>query len=183
MKKRWMLGALLLALHLPGLKAAPAVGELQLMAVRGVPGVVGIVDGVAGPDGARFNVPGLSFFQPTSVTLLAGRQGDDVRLELGKFGWDESFMGGSTGDAAYHIDRFRTQGDLLVTVSAASAGTPYRLIVWSGEEVQPTLPSVVVPSSPGAGGGWPYGKLTAAVLAGLLLVGGAFALGRRRSHA
>lgn len=178
-----MLFAALFALHAPWLRADPAVGDLQLMSVADVPGVVGIVDGVAGPEGVRFNVPGLSFFQPTSVTLVAGRQGDDLRVKLGKFGWDESFMGGSTRDAAYHIDRFRTQGDLLITVSAPSAGTPYRLIVWSGEESPPALPSVVVPPSQSTSRRWTPGTMVAAVLAGILLLGGAFVLGRRRSRA
>lgn len=183
MRRVLMLCIALLGLQVSGLQAAPAVGDLQLMSVKDVPGNVGIVDGVAGPAGSRFNVPGLSFFQPTSVTLLAGRKGDDVQLKLGKFGWDESFMGGSTGDAAYHIDRFRTQGDLLITVSAQAEGTPYRLIVWSGEETPPALEPVVVPASESQSRWGSIGKIAAAVLALLLLVGGVFYLGRRRSRA
>src|SRR5688572_5467567 len=95
------------------------VTELTPQAVEGVPsGTVAMVEGTAGPEGDRFNVPDLSYFQPTSVTVVADRQGDDIRLKLGKFGWDEDYMGGSTGREGYHIARFKTQGDLLISVSA-----------------------------------------------------------------
>lgn len=183
MRRAFVLAVLLLAGPATSWSAEPAVGELQLASIRDVPGTVGIVDGTTGPQGSRFNVPGLSFFQPTSVTLVAGREGDDLRIRFGKFGWDEDFMGGSTGDAAYRIDRFRTQGDLLITVSAPSPGTPYRLIVWSGEETPPSLQPVVVPASD-AGSRWGLpAKIAAAVVAAALLLGGAFHLGRKRSRA
>ena len=133
-------------------------------------GKLAIVEGTAGPQGDKFNVPTLSFFQPVSVTLAADRQGDDLKLKLGKFNWDESFMGGATGSAGYHIDQFRTQGDLLITVTGDKTETPYRLIVWTGaEEGAADWAPVLVPPSE-AGGGmmkWLLIGLAAAAIAGL----------------
>jgi hypothetical protein len=129
------------------------VTELTPQTVEGVPeGKVSVVEGTTGPAGDKFNVPALSFFQPASVTIVADRQGDDVRLKMGKFNWDEDFMGGSTRANGYHIDRFRTQGDLLITVSADKEETPYRLIVWTGDEQPPTSEEVLVAPSEAGGG-------------------------------
>jgi hypothetical protein len=135
------------------------------------------VDGIAGADGDKFNVPGFSIFQPASVTLVAGREGDDLKLRLGQFNWDESFMGGSTGGKGYHVDRFRTQGDLLITVTGDKPNTPYRLIVWNGPEVTPELQPVLVPASEAGG---KFGTFAMIGIAALLVLGGLFYLARRR---
>jgi hypothetical protein len=159
------------------------VTDLTPEQVEGLPsGKMSIVEGTTGPEGDKFNVPALSLMQPTSVTLVADRQGDDVRMKLGKFAWDEDFGGGGTGSTGYRVERFRTQGDLLITVNAAKADTPYRLIVWTGDEQDAAaLPAVLVPPSQADGGCLP--KWLLYVAGGLLALGGAFYLGRRRAKA
>jgi hypothetical protein len=156
----------------------PQVTDLIPQEVPGLgQGKVAVVEGTAGPEGDKFNVPTLSFFQPVSVTLAADRQGDDLKLKLGKFNWDESFMGGSTGSTGYHIDQFRTQGDLLITVTGDKAETPYRLVVWTGaEEGAADWSPVLVPPSQ-AGGGLTKWLLIGLAVAGL--AGAAFYFGRR----
>lgn len=173
------LAAAMLAMGGSPLHAAEIpVTELTPQAVEGIPsGTMAMVEGTAGPEGDRFNVPGLSYFQPTSVTVVADRQGDDVRLKLGKFGWDEDFMGGSTRGEGYHISKFKTQGDLLISVIAEKPDTPYRLIVWTGEEQPPKFAPVLVPPSEAGGG---LTKYLLIGLAALLALGGAFYLVRRR---
>lgn len=168
--------ALTLAAATPAM-AEVVVTDLDPQPVEGVPsGKMAIVEGTTDKEGDRFNVPGLSYFQPASVTLVADRNGDDIRLKLGKFDWNEDYMGGGTGRNGYYIARFNTQGDLLISVSADQPETPYRLIVWTGEEQIPQFKPVLVPPSE-ADGDFPKWLLIG--LGVLAAIGAAFYLGRR----
>lgn len=168
--------ALTLAAATP-VMAEVVVTDLDPQPVEGVPsGKMAIVEGTTDKEGDRFNVPGLSYFQPASVTLVADRRGDDIRLKLGKFDWNEDYMGGGTGRDGYYIAKFNTQGDLLISVSADQPETPYRLIVWTGEEQTPQFKPVLVPPSE-ADAGFPKWLLIG--LGALAAIGAAFYLGRR----
>lgn len=131
-----------------------------------------VVKGKAGPDGHRFLVDGLTAMMPVTVLLRPVRQGDDVRLQLSKYAWNQPLREGETeGDVLKF--KIRTEGEFQATVSAPEAGTAYRLLVWVGDEVKPEMRPVVVKASEfedaGEGGG--AGPLVLWVIAGLLGAG------------
>lgn len=131
-----------------------------------------VVKGKAGPDGHRFLVDGLTAMMPVTVLLRPVRKGDDVRLQLSKYAWNQPLREGETeGDVLKF--KIRTEGEFQATVSAPEAGTAYRLLVWVGDEVKPEMRPVVVKASEfeeaGESGG--AGSLVLWVIAGLLGAG------------
>lgn len=131
-----------------------------------------VVKGKAGPDGHRFLVEGLTAMMPVTVLLRPVRQGEDVRLQLSKYAWNQPLREGETeGDILKF--KIRTEGEFQATVSAPEAGTAYRLLVWVGDEVKPEMRPVVVKASEfeGTGEGGGFGSLVLWVIAGLLGIG------------
>lgn len=131
-----------------------------------------VVKGKAGPDGHRFLVEGLTAMMPVTVLLRPVRQGEDVRLQLSKYAWNQPLREGETEGEVLKF-KIRTEGEFQATVSAPEAGTAYRLLVWVGDEVKPEMRPVVVRASEfedsGEGGG--FGSLVLWVIAGLLGIG------------
>lgn len=131
-----------------------------------------VVKGKAGPDGHRFLVEGLTAMMPVTVLLRPVRQGEDVRLQLSKYAWNQPLREGETEGEVLKF-KIRTEGEFQATVSAPEAGTAYRLLVWVGDEVKPEMRPVVVKASEfedsGDGGG--FGSLVLWVIAGLLGIG------------
>ncbi|NZA26368.1 hypothetical protein H0E84_08215 [Luteimonas sp. SJ-92] len=179
-----LLLACLLAAAAPALAqgSAPQVFRLQPEQMRGVDrGRVEVVRGEAAPEGHRFFLDGLNVLTPVSVTLMSVDDDAPVELLLTKYAWDRPLRRGRTGDDGEGLVnfRFRTEGEFQATVRAATAGTPYQLVVWVGEEVEAQLRPVVVPASeyaPASGRRWglwlgalALAGLAAAVLALLVL--------------
>jgi hypothetical protein len=140
-----------------------------------------MVDGrLEGGKRDRFTISNLSIFQPMKVSVVAAEIGRPVTLQLGKFDWKENFGGGPTGSAGSVVKQFKTQGDLLLTVTGGE-GAGYRLIVWAGDEVPPEMEPVLVPQSEAGGGGWTRYALIALALAAL--AGAAWWFTRKRRAA
>lgn len=168
-------GAALLA-ALPA-AAERTITELELHEVDDLPsGKMAMVEGTASAEGDRFTLPDVSIFQPVAVSLIAQQPDSDIKFRLGKFGWDENFGGGSTKGSGIHTEKFRTQGDLLISVNAPSGAGRYALVIWAGDEIKPEMEPVLVPASQ-AGGSWT--KYLLWLLGALALGGAAFYLGRR----
>lgn len=131
-----------------------------------------VVKGKAGPDGHRFLVEGLTAMMPVTVLLRPVRQGEDVRLQLSKYAWNQPLREGETEGEVLKF-KIRTEGEFQATVSAPEAGTAYRLLVWVGDEVKPEMRPVVVKASEfeGTGEGGGFGSLVLWVIAGLLGIG------------
>ncbi len=115
------LGAVLLSR--PALTAelpqAADVHALQLVADPAIRnGKVAAVEGTAGPRGQKLAVADLSVLQPVEVTLFAVDAQDDLRLDLSKFILDAPARSLSTQGTGYATARFRTQGDLQLTVTS-----------------------------------------------------------------
>ena len=113
------LGAVLLSR--PALTAelpqAADVHALQLVADPAIRnGKVAAVEGTAGPRGQKLAVADLSVLQPVEVTLFAVDAQDDLRLDLSKFILDAPARSLSTQGTGYATARFRTQGDLQLTL-------------------------------------------------------------------
>lgn len=131
-----------------------------------------VVKGKAGPDGHRFLVEGLTAMMPVTVLLRPVHQGEDVRLQLSKYAWNQPLREGETEGEVLKF-KIRTEGEFQATVSAPEAGTAYRLLVWVGDEVKPEMRPVVVKASEfeGTGDVGGFGSLVLWVIAGLLGIG------------
>lgn len=124
----------------------PQVYGLTLEPIPELPvGKVAMVQGTAEPSEQRFLVESLSILQPVAVSVLARNPDHDLRLRLSKFGFDETLREGSTGGTGLVTFKIRTEGDLRISVSSDQTQLPYQLVVWAGDEVQPSMPPVVVP--------------------------------------
>ncbi|MCM2355825.1 MAG: hypothetical protein NDI68_03975 [Arenimonas sp.] len=171
-------GLLACALLAPALAIAvdppkPNVIRLEPKPMEGLrAGRAVVVKGKAGPEGHRFLVDGLTAMMPVTVLLRPVRQGDDVRLQLSKYAWNQPLREGETEGEILKF-KIRTEGEFQATVSAPEAGTAYRLLVWVGDEAKPEMRPVVVKPSEfeGAGEIGGFGSLVLWVIAGLLGVG------------
>lgn len=152
---------------------APNIIRLEPKPMEGLrAGRAVVVKGKAGPDGHRFLVEGLTAMMPVTVLLRPVRKGDDLRLQLSKYAWNQPLREGETEGEILKF-KIRTEGEFQATVTAPEAGTAYRLLVWVGDEAKPEMRPVVVKASefeaPGEGGG--FGSPVLWVIAGLLAVG------------
>lgn len=152
--------------------AAPRVIRLEPKAMEGVKtGRAVVVKGRAGPEGHRFLVDSLTTMMPVTVALRPTRGGDAVAMQLSKYAWNQPLREGGTDGKVLQF-KIRTEGEFQIVVTAEEAGTPYRLLVWVGDEAKPTMRPVVVKASEFEGGGpRDWGSLVLWVIAGLLLVG------------
>ncbi|GAB3344205.1 hypothetical protein [Marilutibacter aestuarii] len=136
----------------------PMTIRLEPKALAGVDtGKAVVVKGRAGRTPQRFLLEGISYMNPVGVVLRPVEAGDEVALSITKYAWNQPLREGSTDEAPLRF-LFRTEGEFQVSVSADAADTPYRLLVWVGEETQPDFAPVVVDASTfdGGGGGFPW---------------------------
>lgn len=145
-------------------------------------GKVAAVEGTAGPSGQKLAIADLSVLQPVEVTLFA-RDDDDLRLDLSKFILDAPAKSLSTKGSGFATARFRTQGDLQLTVKSPQGPRPYRLLVWAGNEVPAPVPSLFAAASGGetGSGGPPLMWVIAGLLAVIAALLGVLVLRRGRS--
>jgi hypothetical protein len=123
----------------------PAYG-LQMQTDPKFPGKHRIIEGHAGVQPDRFFLEGLGVLTPVAVTIIAKNPGDEITVSLGQDRWDETIQKITTTKAAPEVTKkLRTQGDLKISVTAASEDKQYWLIVWVGDEVKPDLAPVTVP--------------------------------------
>lgn len=150
-------------------EAKPTTIRLQPKAQAGIDrGKAVVVKGEAGTVPQRFLLDGISYMMPVAVALRPVSQGDEVAMSVTKYAWNQPLRQGSTdGDILRYL--FRTEGEFQVSVTAKRDGTPYRLLVWVGDETKPALAPVVVKASEYDGGeadgGWLRWALAAAAIA------------------
>jgi hypothetical protein len=152
--------------------AAPSIIRLDPKPMEGLKhGRAVVVKGKAGPEGHRFMLDKLTMMMPVTVALRPTRDGDALDLQLSKYAWNQPLRQGETTGGILQF-KIRTESEFQITVSAKEAGTPYRLLVWVGDEVKPEMRPVVVKASEFEGGGSrDWGSLVLWVIAGLLLIG------------
>lgn len=166
------------------LPQAADVYPLQLIADTALRnGKVAAVEGTAGPRGQKLAVADLSVLQPVEVTLFAVDEHEDLRLDLSKFILDAPARTLSTKGTGYATARFRTQGDLQLTVTSPGGPRPYRLLVWAGDEAPPPVPSLFAATDATGKGsdGPPMMWIIAGLLAVIAALLGVIVLKRGRS--
>ena len=172
---RIVLLGLVLAVPLASAQAPPAakpnIIRLEPKAMEGLEhGRAVVVKGKVGPEGHRFLLDQLNMMMPVTVALRPTRRGDEVRLQLSKYAWNQPLRDGETSDRILKF-QIRTESEFQITVTGEEPGTPYRLLVWVGDEVKPQMRPVVVKASEFKQESGDWGEKVLWVIAGLLLVG------------
>jgi hypothetical protein len=127
--------------------AAIKTYRLDLKKMKGIEhGRTAVVKGEAGTQPHRFYVEGLNMNMPVTVLLRPVRAADEVALRLTKYAWNQPLREGTAKGEPLGF-KFRTEGEFQLAVSSAKPATPYRLLVWVGDEVKPDLRPVVVKAS------------------------------------
>lgn len=169
---RCCLLALALVLSTAGLAQEPPANQVFRLEPKKLDGIeVGravVVKGEAGPAGHRFLVDGLSMMMPVGIALRPVSGNDTVAISLTKYAWDQPLREGVAEGEPLHM-KLRTEGEFQITVTADEEGTPYRLLVWVGDEVTPKLQPAVVKASEFEGDSGGAG-LVLWIIAGALLV-------------
>lgn len=146
--------------------------KLNPRKVDGIPtGKAELVMGRAGETAHRFYLENLNMLVPVVVTLRPGSKDADASVAVTKYAWDQPLREGSTKGGKQVSFRFRTQGEFQISVTGAKPGTPYKLLVWVGDEVKPDFKPVVVSKSEyeKSAGGSGFGNIVYWVIAIALL--------------
>lgn len=138
---------LLLTEPIAAAQPQPKVLRLEPKKMAGVDqGKAVVVKGAAGSTAHRFVVDKLTYQMPIAVALRPVNQGDEVSLKVTKYAWNQPLRAGTTdGDLLRYA--FRTEGEFQIAVDAQKPQTPYRLMVWVGDESKPVFTPVVVKAS------------------------------------
>lgn len=121
--------------------------KLDLKPMKGIEhGKTAVVKGEAGSQPHRFYVEGLNMNMPIAVLVRPVRANDEVGVRLTKYAWNQPLREGTAAGKPLAF-KFRTEGEFQIAVTAPKEGTPYRLLVWAGDEVKPELRPVVVKAS------------------------------------
>lgn len=140
------------ALGLAGSAAAQAqipVYQLEPIERADIPqGKAAFVAGEVGATPDRFFLGNLYMLKPVSVTVRAVNPGDELQVKLTKFRWEDVLREGRTGSQQSQVQfQFRTHDEFQISITASKPGTPYKMVVWVGPDVQVDEPDVVVPRS------------------------------------
>lgn len=179
--------ALLLAMPAPPACAADPPPTSYRLEPREVPDIVDgkavMVRGRTGGQPHRFYLEHLHMMVPVVVTLRPLTPDARLDLAIGKYPGQPPLRQGTVRNGQQVSFPFRTEGEFQIAVTSPDPETPYKLLVWIGDEIKPQLKPVVVPSSEyrqDAGGGrW----LLLAVGTGIALVVLAAVLVMRRKRA
>ena len=128
-------------------QSQPTVLRLEPKKMSGVDqGKAVVVKGAAGATAHRFVVEKLTYQMPVAVAVRPVNKGDEINLKVTKYAWNQPLRAGSTdGDLLRYA--FRTEGEFQIAVDAKKPQTPYRLMVWVGDETKPEFTPVVVKAS------------------------------------
>jgi hypothetical protein len=150
--------------------------RLDLLKRPDIPtGEAAFVAGNAGSVPHRFFVENLYMLKPVSVTVRAVNPGDDVKVKITKWKFDDVLREGSTAGDKQVLIKFRTHGEFQVSITSDKPDTPYKMVVWVGPDLKPKARPVFVPKSEFKDGGlpkwvWWAGGGAAAVIIALLAV-------------
>lgn len=159
--------------------------RLEPRTVEGIEqGKAALVMGEVGDAPHRFFLENLNMLVPVVVTLRPGSADADLKLAVTKYAWDQPLRQADVRDGKQAVLKFRTQGEFQVSVAGARPDTPYKLLVWVGDEVEPDLKPVVVTKAAydkrEGGGASPVLWIIALALLGILAALTALVLKKRK---
>lgn len=124
------------------------VYRLEPRVVADIPdGKAVLVSGKVGATPHRFFVENLHMLVPVLVTVRPGNPDDVINVKVSKWRWDEPLREGATSGGNQVSFRFRTQGEFQVSLDAAKADSPYKMLVWLGKDIKSKSTPVIVPKS------------------------------------
>jgi hypothetical protein len=153
MTARLMLAVLLCVLLNAGASAQTPdnkvpVYKLDLRKVPDIPeGDAALVKGDAGSIPDRFFLENLYMLKPVSVTVRAVNPGGVVYVKITKLKWTDVLREGTTGAEPQVNFKFRTQGEFQISITSPTPNTPYKMVVWVGKDIVPTMKPLFVPKS------------------------------------
>jgi hypothetical protein len=77
---------------------------------------------------------------------------------------------GTTGAANQVNFKFRTQGQFQISITSPKPNTPYKMVVWVGNDLKPKLKPIFVPAAGFKDGGTPKWVWWAGGGAGLVII-------------
>jgi hypothetical protein len=111
-----------------------------------------VMGGVSDSKGHLTFIENLSIMQPVDVVLWTLDNDDDIEVALAKDRFDDVILRASSKGRGAVLHRVRTEGDLRFIVRAIGQPRPYRMVVYVGDEVNPPVPSILVPGAARSGG-------------------------------
>ncbi len=147
------------------------VYRLDLRKVEDIPeGTAALVAGEAGTRPDRFFLDNLYMLKPVSVTVRAVNPGGVVNVKLTKEKWEDVLREGTTGADNQVNFKFRTQGQFQVSITSPTPNTPYKMVVWVGNDLKPKSKPIFVPTAGFEEGGTPKWIWWAGGGAGLVII-------------
>jgi hypothetical protein len=158
------------------------VYRLDLRKVEDIPeGMAALVAGDASSRPDRFFLDNLYMLKPVSVTVRAVNPGSVVNVKLTKEKWEDVLREGSTGADNQVNFKFRTQGQFQISITSPEPKTPYKMVVWVGNDIVPPSKPIFVPASNFNESGTPTWVWWAGGGAGLVILFLVFLLMRRKA--
>jgi hypothetical protein len=93
-------------------------------------------------DTAYYFIKGLSMYAPTYFCLNSADPTADIKVNLCKENWHTAHQTGTVNGKALWKSQFKTEGDFGIMVIANKKPTRYVLLIWTGKEMNITMPAV-----------------------------------------
>lgn len=126
---------------------ARSLMQIEVKADDRIPeGKSAFIQGQADKLGDKYLVEGIEIAQPIHVGVFTEHAGDKVRVRIIKDDWGKAEQEQSTNGTSKAEFKFRTFDNFKIWVTADQE-TPYQLMVWIGDELEISQPSIAVPAS------------------------------------
>jgi hypothetical protein len=106
-------------------------------------GRISIAEVTQKDDALYYFVKGASIYSPVYVGLQStGLKKESISVSLHKLSWKKADRGGITDATGHWEEKFKTENDFGIRVTAKNKPATYSLMVWVGDSPKIELPSV-----------------------------------------
>lgn len=106
-------------------------------------GRISITEVTQSEDTLYYFVRGASIYSPVYVAFQTKDASSAIDISLHKMNWNHANRTGTTDPKGHWEDKFKTENDFGIRVTAKSKPVEYAVIVWVGDEPKMELPSIV----------------------------------------